>query len=150
MENKFSILVDRLPYMSRKDLRDKIELRTGLNLENRWHNWVQGKSRIPPHLWGTVNKIASEVITDLVSDFVSDFEDKITINLFEMDNKTTIKVELAKLNMTQMELANAIGITVATINKIASGKGGVTVKTAQTIAKYFKKEISDFREFQSE
>lgn len=53
--------------------------------------------------------------------------------------KNTIKVERAILNITQQQLAEAIGVSRNTINSIESGKYIPSTILALKIARHFKK-----------
>ena len=53
--------------------------------------------------------------------------------------KNTIRVERAILDMTQQQLADAIGVSRNTINSIESGKYVPSTVLALTIARYFGK-----------
>lgn len=46
----------------------------------------------------------------------------------------TIKAEMAARRITQNDLANAIGITVSTINKKLNGRSDLTVREVECIA----------------
>ena len=53
--------------------------------------------------------------------------------------KNTIRVERASLDMTQQQLADAIGVSRNTINSIESGKYVPSTVLALKIARYFGK-----------
>lgn len=53
--------------------------------------------------------------------------------------KNTIKVERAILNITQQQLADAIGVSRNTINSIESGKYIPSTVLALKISRYFNK-----------
>ena len=53
--------------------------------------------------------------------------------------KNTIRVERAILDMTQQQLADAIGVSRNTINSIESGKYAPSTVLALKIARYFGK-----------
>ena len=53
--------------------------------------------------------------------------------------KNTIKVERAILNITQQELAEAVGVSRQTINFIETGKYMPSTIVAMKIARYFGK-----------
>ena len=52
--------------------------------------------------------------------------------------KTWIKLERVKNNITQAELAKALGISVQAVNSIEKGKYMPSVIVAKQMAKYFK------------
>ena len=53
--------------------------------------------------------------------------------------KNTVRVERAILDITQQELAVAVGVSRQTINSIESGKYVPSTVLASKIAKYFQK-----------
>lgn len=57
--------------------------------------------------------------------------------------KNTIKVQRAIKNVTQQELAEAIGVSRQTINSTESGKYVPSTILALKIAKYFKKSVEE-------
>jgi len=57
------------------------------------------------------------------------------MNEYELTN--LIKVERARNDVTQEELAEALGISRTTVNEVETGKRKPTVITALRIAKYF-------------
>lgn len=60
--------------------------------------------------------------------------------------KNTIRVERAKLQITQSQLAAEIGLTGTAISNIETEKSEPKVKTALKIAEYFKLKIADIFE----
>lgn len=60
--------------------------------------------------------------------------------------KNTIRVERAKLQITQSELAAEIGLTGTAISNIETEKSKPKISTALKIAKYFKLKIADIFE----
>lgn len=57
--------------------------------------------------------------------------------------KNNIKVERAKLNITQAELAKRVSVTRQTINSIENGKFVPSVELALKIAKTFETRVDD-------
>ena len=57
--------------------------------------------------------------------------------------QNTIRVERAKQNMTQGQLANAIGVSRQTIHAIETGKFAPSVITALKISKYFNTTVQE-------
>ena len=53
--------------------------------------------------------------------------------------KNTVRIERAILDITQQELAEAVGVSRQTINSIESGKYVPSTVLALKIAKYFQK-----------
>lgn len=62
--------------------------------------------------------------------------------------KNSIKVERAKLNYTQEDLANKIGVSRQTINAIESNKFVPSTVLALKIAKVFKTQIEQIFELE--
>ena len=57
--------------------------------------------------------------------------------------KNTIKVQRAIKNITQADLAEAIGVSRQTINTIESGKYVPSTVLAIKLAQYFKKSVEE-------
>ena len=57
--------------------------------------------------------------------------------------QNTIRVERAKQNMTQGELAEAIGVSRQTIHAIETGKFAPSVITALRISQYFNTTVQE-------
>ncbi len=57
--------------------------------------------------------------------------------------KNSIKVERAKLNITQQELAEHIGVSRQTINSIEIGKYTPSTLLALKLSDYFKTSVND-------
>lgn len=57
--------------------------------------------------------------------------------------KTTIKVLRAEKNITQEELAKAVGVSRTTILEIERGTFNPSLKLSFKIAKYFDKKVDD-------
>jgi putative transcriptional regulator len=57
--------------------------------------------------------------------------------------KNTVKVERAKLNITQAELAEKVGVSRQTINAIEIGKYGPSTVLALKIAAVFNTRVDD-------
>ncbi len=57
--------------------------------------------------------------------------------------KNTVRVERAKSNITQENLAEAVGVSRQTIHAIETGKFSPSVITALKIAKYFKTYVQE-------
>jgi putative transcriptional regulator len=57
--------------------------------------------------------------------------------------QNTIRVERAKQNMTQGQLAEAIGVSRQTIHAIETGKFAPSVITALKISKYFNTMVQE-------
>jgi putative transcriptional regulator len=55
--------------------------------------------------------------------------------------KNTVKVERAKLNITQEELAKGVNVSRQTINSIESGRYDPSVILALKIARFFKTTV---------
>lgn len=64
--------------------------------------------------------------------------------------KNSIKVERAKKNMTQQELAEEIGVSRQTINSIEAGKYVPSTVLALKIAKIFNQAVEDIFELEEE
>lgn len=64
--------------------------------------------------------------------------------------KNTIKVQRAIKNITQAELADAIGVSRQTINTIESGKYVPSTLLALKFARYFDKPVEDIFELEVE
>ncbi|MBS1587922.1 MAG: helix-turn-helix transcriptional regulator [Bacteroidetes bacterium] len=63
--------------------------------------------------------------------------------------KNSIKVERAKLNITQAELAERIAVSRQTINAIESGKYVPSTVLALKMAAVFKTSVNDIFELES-
>ncbi len=63
--------------------------------------------------------------------------------------KNTIKVERAKLNMTQQELADLIAVSRQTINSIESGKYVPSTVLSLKIAQVFKTALEEIFELEA-
>ncbi|MDR2236550.1 MAG: helix-turn-helix transcriptional regulator [Chryseobacterium sp.] len=64
--------------------------------------------------------------------------------------KNTIKFERALKNITQEELAKAIGVSRQTINAMESGKYCPSTILALKIAKYFSRKVDDIFELEDD
>ncbi len=64
--------------------------------------------------------------------------------------KNTIKVQRAIKNITQAELAEAIGVSRQTINTIETGKYVPSTVLALKFARYFDKPVEDIFELEVE
>jgi putative transcriptional regulator len=64
--------------------------------------------------------------------------------------KNSIKVERAKLNLTQQDLADLIAVSRQTINSIESGKYVPSTVLALKIARVFKVAIEEIFELEDE
>jgi putative transcriptional regulator len=64
--------------------------------------------------------------------------------------KNTIKVERAKLNITQSELAERIGVSRQTINSIEIGKYVPSTTLALKLSKLFKITVNEIFELEEE
>ena len=64
--------------------------------------------------------------------------------------KNTIKVERAIKNMTQQDLATAIGVSRQTINSIESGKYVPSTVLALKMSALFGKPVNDIFELENE
>jgi len=62
--------------------------------------------------------------------------------------KTLIKVERAKLNLTQQELADAVGVSRQTINSIEVGRYIPSTILALKISGIFKKPVNEIFELE--
>ena len=62
--------------------------------------------------------------------------------------KNTIKVERAKLNITQTELAEAVNVSKQTIHSIETGRFVPSTIIAMKIAAYFKTTIESIFELE--
>jgi len=62
--------------------------------------------------------------------------------------KNSIKVERAKLNITQTELAEAIGVSKQTIHSIETGRFVPSTVIALKMARYFKTTIESIFELE--
>ncbi len=62
--------------------------------------------------------------------------------------KNTIKVERAKLNITQSELAERIGVSRQTINSIEIGKYVPSTTLALKLSKLFKISVNEIFELE--
>ena len=57
--------------------------------------------------------------------------------------KNTIRIERAKLRISQSELAEKVGMTTHGICLIENGKADPKVKNALKLAKFFKMEVAE-------
>lgn len=64
--------------------------------------------------------------------------------------KNTIKVERAKMSMTQTDLAQAVGVSKQTINSIETGRFVPSTVLALKIARYFKVPVESIFELTEE
>jgi len=64
--------------------------------------------------------------------------------------KNTIKVERAKLNITQLELAEKIGVSRQTINSIEIGKYVPSTTLALKLSKLFKITVNEIFELEED
>ena len=64
--------------------------------------------------------------------------------------KNSIKVERAKLNMTQTDLAVAVGVSKQTINSIETGRFVPSTVLAMKIARFFKVSVESIFELDPE
>lgn len=62
--------------------------------------------------------------------------------------KNTIRIERAKKNITQAELAQAVQVSRQTINAIEQGKYNLSTILALKIAQYFKISVEDIFELE--
>ena len=60
----------------------------------------------------------------------------------------SIKVERAKMNITQQELADAVGVSRQTINSIESNRYIPSTTLAIKISNYFKKYVNEIFELE--
>jgi len=64
--------------------------------------------------------------------------------------KNTIKIERAVKNITQEDLAKAIGVSRQTINAMEAGKYVPSTVLALKIAKYFNKKVENIFELEAD
>ena len=64
--------------------------------------------------------------------------------------KNTIKIERAVKNITQEDLAKAIGVSRQTINAMEAGKYVPSMVLALKISKYFNKKVEDMFELEAD
>ena len=64
--------------------------------------------------------------------------------------KNTVKVERAIQNITQQELADAVGVSRQTISSLENGRYNPSILLAHRIAKYFGMTIEDVFIFEEE
>ena len=64
--------------------------------------------------------------------------------------KNTVKVERAKKDLTQQDLADAIGVSRQTINAVEKNKYVPSTKLALKMAKVFETIVEDFFELDDE
>lgn len=64
--------------------------------------------------------------------------------------KNTIKVERAKLNITQSDLADAVGVSKQTIHSIEKARFTPSTILSMKIARYFKVAVEDIFELEDE
>jgi len=64
--------------------------------------------------------------------------------------KNTIKIERAVKNITQEDLAKAIGVSRQTINAMEAGKYVPSMVLALKISKYFNKKVEDIFELEAD
>lgn len=64
--------------------------------------------------------------------------------------KNTLRVERAKKNITQQDLAEEIGVSRQTINSIESGKYVPSTVLSLKIARYFKLAVDDIFELEQD
>lgn len=62
--------------------------------------------------------------------------------------KNTIKVERAKLNMTQTDLADAVKVSKQTIHSVETGRFVPSTILAMKIAAFFKAKVEDIFELE--
>jgi len=62
--------------------------------------------------------------------------------------KNTIKVERAKLNMTQTDLAQQVNVSKQTIHSIETGRFVPSTVLAMKIARFFKTKVEDIFELE--
>lgn len=62
----------------------------------------------------------------------------------------TLKVERAKKNITQQDLAEEVGVSRQTINSIETGKYVPSTVLALKIARYFKVTVDDIFELEQD
>lgn len=62
--------------------------------------------------------------------------------------KNTIKVERAKLSITQTDLAKAVGVSKQTIHSVETGRFVPSSVLAMKIARYFKVAVEDIFELE--
>jgi putative transcriptional regulator len=63
--------------------------------------------------------------------------------------KNTIKVERAKLNITQTELAQQVSVSKQTIHSIETGRFVPSTVLAMKIARFFKTKVEDIFELET-
>jgi putative transcriptional regulator len=63
--------------------------------------------------------------------------------------KNTIKVERAKLSITQTELAQQVNVTKQTIHSIETGRFVPSTVLAMKIARFFKARVEDIFELEA-
>lgn len=64
--------------------------------------------------------------------------------------KNTVRVERAKLNINQTELAEAIGVSKQTIHSIETGRFTPSTIIALKMARYFKTTVESVFELENE
>ena len=64
--------------------------------------------------------------------------------------KNTIKVERAKLSITQSDLANAVGVSKQTIHSVETGRFIPSSVLAMKIARYFKLPVEEVFQLEEE
>jgi DNA-binding XRE family transcriptional regulator len=128
----------------------------------QFKNWMAKRSKIPYDYYKAVNGTATRILKKQISGLVPEMDEKeISLNLFtEMNEKekskqdlTTIKIERARLNLTQEQLAEKAGVTTPTIwrlEKLAEVKRGFLNETAQKVCKVLGKPMHEFKEFNTD
>lgn len=130
-------------------LRWLIQRKTKIDLTHRWGNWLNAKASVPEHIHQQVNEASLTIARLMLRNILPELDtDNLSLNLFTtMREKTTIKVERAKLSVTQSELAKAVNVSQQAIANIESRKAAVRASTAIKIAQFFGKQVEDFQEF---
>jgi DNA-binding XRE family transcriptional regulator len=111
-------------------------------------NFYLGRTSIPNVIIDLVNELIHVAINNMFSRIlITDVE--LTIKTLNME-KTTVKIERAKAQLTQQELADKANINISTLKKIESAKFTICrLGTAYAIAYALGKEPADFSEFKN-
>lgn len=64
--------------------------------------------------------------------------------------QNSIKVERARINISQAELAGRVNVSRLTIHSIETGKFNPSVQLALKLARYFKVKVEDLFELEDE
>lgn len=135
-------------FISLLSATDKRLFRTEIGCSySQFRNWSLGNSVIPITFHVKINNAATIIAAKIITTFLGINANKPQINLFKME-KTSIRIELAKKEMQQKDLARALSLNENTLSAIINRKKKtIDLKLAKSIADFFGKKIEDFKEF---